>query len=142
MLVTSFTSYGTPLIRYRIGDMWELSDETCSCGCCHPVVKYIEGRQVDYLISKKHGKVSLSHLADVIKGLPNSIINMQFIQNSEDSIEILLVVDKNLFNDKDKQKIINEMTYRFGDDMEFIINLTDEIPKEKSGKYRLIKLGI
>ena len=54
MLVTGFNTHGTPLIRYRIGDMWELSNETCGCGCCFPIVRRIEGRRVDYLISKQY----------------------------------------------------------------------------------------
>lgn len=139
MLVTGFNTHGTPLIRYRIGDMWELSEDTCECGCCFPVVKRIEGRKVDYLLSKQYGKVSLSHLADVIKGLPNSIINMQFIQRDISKIEIKIIVDKNNFTESDKKKIIEEMIYRFGDDMQFDVQIVDEIAKEKSGKYSLIK---
>ena len=95
MLVTGFDTHGTPLIRYRIGDMWELSDiDSCACGSCFPLVTRIEGRKVDYLLSKQYGKVSLSHLADVIKGLPNSIINMQFLQEEPSTISINLVIDK------------------------------------------------
>ena len=139
MLVTGFNTHGTPLIRYRIGDMWELSDETCECGCSFPVVSRIEGRKVDFLVSKQYGKVSLSHLADVIKGLPNTIINMQFIQESMDGITIRLVVDPARYTDQDKKLILDEMRYRFGDDMDFLIEIVDKIDKEKSGKYSLIK---
>lgn len=139
MLVTGFNTHGTPLIRYRIGDMWELSNDTCECGCCFPVVKRIEGRKVDYLLSKQYGKVSLSHLADVIKGLPNSIVNMQFIQREISKIEVKIIVDKNNFTQEDQEKIKQELIYRFGTDMQFDIQVVDEIPKEKSGKYSLIK---
>lgn len=139
MLVTGFNTHGTPLIRYRIGDMWELSSEKCDCGSCYPVVARIEGRKVDYLVSKQYGKVSLSHLADVIKGLPNSIINMQFIQEDISKIIIKIVVDKEQFTEADKHSIKDEMCYRFGEDMVFDIQLVDKIEKEKSGKYSLIK---
>ncbi len=139
MLVTGFNTHGTPLIRYRIGDMWEMSGESCECGCCFPVVKRIEGRKVDYLMSKQFGKVSLSHLADVIKGLPNSIVNMQFVQSDLSRILIKIVVDTNNFTEVDKKKIVEEMEYRFGSDMQFEIQIVDEIAKEKSGKYSLIK---
>lgn len=139
MLVTGFNTHGTPLIRYRIGDMWELADEKCECGCCFPVVKRIEGRKVDYLLSPQYGKVSLSHLADVIKGLPNSIVNMQFVQKEATAILIKIVVDKNCFVETDTEKILEEMKYRFGNDMIFEIQIVDDIGKEKSGKYSLIK---
>ena len=93
MVVTSFLTHGTPLIRYRIGDLWEPMEGSCPCGSCHPLVRRIEGRNVDFLISPERGKISLSHLADVIKGMPNCVRNMQFIQEKSDSLRVLIVVD-------------------------------------------------
>jgi len=142
MLVTSFNSYGTPLIRYRIGDSIIFKNGKCTCGCCHPLVKEIQGRQVDYLISREKGKVSLSHLADVIKGLPNCIRNMQFIQNNLGEIDIKIVVDKSRYRVEYGELIIDEMVYRFGKKMKFNLIMVDEIPREKSGKYSLIKNNI
>jgi len=139
MLITSFTTHGTPLIRYRIGDKIKFKDGACSCGSCHPLVESIEGREVDYLISKKRGKVSLSHLADVIKGMPNNIINMQFVQDREDQIIIRLVVDNEKYIKNDEALIYKEMEYRFGNETEVIIEYVDEIKREKSGKFSLIK---
>src|SRR5690606_23230962 len=43
LVVTSFSSYGTPLIRYDIGDLIELSDKTCTCGNSNPLVVKILG---------------------------------------------------------------------------------------------------
>jgi len=142
MLVTSFNSYGTPLIRYRIGDSIIFKNGKCTCGCCHPLVKEIQGRQVDYLISREKGKVSLSHLADVIKGLPNCISNMQFIQNNLGEIDIKIVVDKSRYRVEYGALITDEMVYRFGKKMKFNLIMVDEIPREKSGKYSLIKNNI
>ena len=142
MLVTSFNTYGTPLIRYRIGDSIIFKDGKCTCGCCYPLVKEIQGRQVEYLISREKGKVSLSHLADVIKGLPNCIRNMQFIQNNLDEIDIKIVVDKSRYRVEYGKLIIDEMAYRFGKKMKFNLIMVDEIPREKSGKYSLIKNNI
>ena len=139
MLVTGFGTYGTPLIRYRIGDMWERSDEKCSCGSAYPVVKKIEGRRVDFLYATDGRKVSMSHLADVIKGLPNSIINLQFLQEKQNELIVKLVVDKNLYKKIEEQKIRNEIEYRFGRDMCTKFLYVDKIEREKSGKYALIK---
>jgi phenylacetate-CoA ligase len=139
MLVTSFTTHGTPLIRYRIGDLWEPSKGKCVCGSSHPLVKSIDGRQVEYLSSKSKGRVSLSHLADVIKGLPSSIVNVQFIQNSLDRIDVLIVLDDSIFNNAHQKKIMDQLHYRFGTDMEFNIIQVDKIDREKSGKMKLIQ---
>ena len=140
MLVTSFFTHGTPLIRYRIGDKIEFDDkQSCACGSCHPIIRHIEGRQVEFLFSKEKGKVSLSHLADVIKGLPNNILKMQFIQEIEEQIIVKMVVDKDSFQQKDENSITNEMKYRFGKKMDIVFDFVQDIPREKSGKYALIK---
>jgi phenylacetate-CoA ligase len=138
MLVTSFTSHGTPLIRYRIGDTVTLTDEQCACGHCHPLVKSIDGRKVDFLFSRERGRVSLSHLADVIKGLPNCIKEMQFIQNSLTSIRVDLVADKT-YDASAEEMIKNAMVFRFGTSVEIEIERVSVIPREASGKFALIK---
>ncbi len=139
MLVTGFRTYGTPLIRYRIGDMWEVSSQKCSCGSAYPVVEKIEGRKVDFLYASDGRKVSLSHLADVIKGLPNSIINLQFIQEKRDELIIKMVVDKKIYSSSEEAQIRKEIEYRFGSDMDIQFVYVNEIEREKSGKYALIK---
>ncbi|WP_299824167.1 hypothetical protein [uncultured Pontibacter sp.] len=142
VLVTSFSTYGTPLIRYRIGDKVTFKEGICKCGSCHPLVEKIEGRKVDFLLSKERGKISLSHLADVIKGMPNCIKNMQFVQNALESIDVNIVVDEQLYNAEHEKNIMGEMKFRFGDDANININIVDEIVKEASGKFALIKNNI
>lgn len=139
MIVTSFSTKGTPLVRYNIGDTITFKDGGCSCGSSHPLVLKIEGRKVDYLYSIEKGKISLSHLADVIKGIPNSIKKMQFVQKSKDVIDILIVVDSARYNSEHHDSILKEMEYRFGKQMTVNIEEVDEIPREKSGKFSLIK---
>lgn len=139
MVITSFTTNGTPLIRYNIEDCITFKDGVCDCGSSHPLVEKIEGRKVDYLYSISKGKISLSHLADVIKGIPNSIKKMQFVQNEKDRIIVLLMVDSNLFVEKHLDEIRNELIYRFGDKTEINIKKVKEIKREKSGKFMLIK---
>lgn len=139
MLITSFTTHGTPLIRYRIGDLVVFRDGTCTCGSSHPLVERIEGRAVDYLYSAERGRVSLSHLADVIKGLPNCVKEMQFQQEDLDEVRILLVVDEGLYDTAAEETIRSAMRYRFGEAVRFSIERVEAIPREASGKFALIK---
>lgn len=138
-VVTSFTTHGTPLIRYRIGDRMTFSNNSCSCGSSHPVVAEIEGRAADFLVLRSGRKVSLSHLADVIKGLPNSVLQMQFRQEEDDRIVVLVRVDTRCFNESHLDSIRSEMAYRFGVGSSISVNVVDEIPREASGKTPLIK---
>ena len=139
ILVTAFNTYGTPLIRYRIGDKIEFSEEKCSCGSVHPVVKAIHGRSNDYLFSKERGNINSGNMSNVIKYIPHSIKNTQFVQDKESEIVINIVIDKTKYKDSHKKKLLEEMKNRFGKEMNFIINKVDEIPREISGKFRFIK---
>lgn len=138
-LVTSFTTYGTPLIRYAIGDVVVFGTGSCACGSSHPLVERIEGRCVDYLFSPERGRVSLSHLADVIKGLPNCVKEMQFVQESRDAIIVKIVADESLFDVSAEEKILAQMRYRFGAGMDISIDRVAMISREASGKFSLIK---
>jgi len=74
--------------------------------------------------------------------MPNCIIAMQFIQDKIDEIEIKLVVDEKQYKEQHEHMILEEMKYRFGENMRFIFVKVNEIPKESSGKYRLIKNSV
>ena len=139
VLVTSFTSYGTPLIRYRIGDSIKLKEGSCTCGSAHPLVESIEGRKVEYLLSRSRGKISLSHLADVIKGVANGVREMQFIQEKIDLLRVKIVIDENYYNEAIEGKIFKEMKYRFGEDSQILLEQVEFIEREPSGKKTLVK---
>lgn len=139
ILVTSFTSHGTPLIRYDIGDEVIFSQEKCNCGSVHPIVSEVRGRKADFITTPNGNKVSLCHLADVIKGIPNCVKKVQFIQLSTIEIVVKLAVDDSAYKVEYDKKILDAMKFRFGDGMTISLKKVDDIPKEKSGKYALIK---
>jgi len=144
LIVTSFSSYGTPLIRYDIGDnvIESDSDNLCKCNSSHPIVKGIDGRKAEYLVSKERGNINLGNLSNIVKELPNCVEKIQFIQNNIDQIEIYMVIDRNLYKSEYDQLILKEMTYRFGEKMSFKLIKVRDIAREKSGKYCMIKNNI
>ena len=139
ILVTSFLNYGTPLIRYRIGDsmVFEEPNKMCECGFNTPLIKSIEGRKVDYLYSTKGAKINLGNVSNIFKNVPNTIIKSQLIQESMNHLTVKIVVDNN-FSPKHKDLLIDEIKHKFGNDMKVDIEIVDDIPREKSGKHRLI----
>ncbi|MFC2151997.1 phenylacetate--CoA ligase family protein [Bacteroidota bacterium] len=141
MIITSFTTYGTPLIRYDIGDEIELSNDTCNCGNNNPLVKQILGRINDYIYSPEIGKINLGNISNTLKGV-NGIIKFQMIQNKLDELIILAIKDEVKFKDKDEKVFINNIQDRIGNRMIIDINYVNEIPVEKSGKFRIVKNNI
>lgn len=52
VIVTNLYSYSFPIIRYKLGDIVELSDEQCTCGMNHPLIKDIVGRKGANVVGK------------------------------------------------------------------------------------------
>jgi len=140
LVVTSFSSYGTPLIRYDIGDSIALSDKTCSCGNNNPLVREILGRNDDFVYSPQNGKIHLTNIANSIKDV-KGIGKMQIIQNKLNALHFL-IVDDGGFDEKSKKLLIKNWRERVGDSMELTVEIVPTIDSEKSGKFRVIKNSI
>ena len=140
VLVTSFTTHGCPLIRYRIGDRMIFDHQaTCPCGDTSPVVKTIEGRRLDFLYTAEGARINAGNVSNLLKYLPNVVIHSQFIQNRKEEVVLLLEVDQRLFKQEYEAEIRREFAHTFGHSTNLYIRYVDEIPREVSGKYRMIK---
>lgn len=139
ILVTSFTTHGTPLIRYRIGDRIKLpqTDKQCNCGSVYPLVEKVEGRSTDYILSPTHGKVNLGNISNSTKNV-NGIIKFQVIQCRLTVVQVLVVVT-NSFDNIQQKKFKAALEERFGTELLVDLKVVDDIPIEKSGKFRLVK---
>lgn len=139
ILVTSFITHGTPLIRYRIGDRIKQAQQNkrCNCGSIFPLIEKIEGRSTDYIFSPTHGKVNLGNISNSTKNI-NGIIKFQVIQHTPETVQVLIVTNQD-FNSSEKTKFIAALTERLGDQLEIITKIVDDIPTEKSGKFRIVK---
>ena len=140
VLVTSFTTHATPLIRYRIGDRMIFDRSgSCDCGNNSPVVRSIEGRRLDFLYTAEGAKINAGNASNLLKYLPNVVIRSQFVQKEKNSVTLLLEVDKEKFHDSHLRELREEFRHKFGDNTYLNIKCVDEIPREKSGKFRMIK---
>src|SRR5690554_5180038 len=101
LVVTSFTTEATPLIRYDIGDSITLDDpdKVCGCGNNNPMVLEILGRIDYYIYSPENGKINLGNISNTLKDT-KGIQSFQVIQNSLDSLEIYIITDQSVYNDK------------------------------------------
>lgn len=144
MLVTGFSTYGTPLIRYAIGDRvtFDTSGRRCACGSSYPIVLSIEGRSMDYLQSKSNGRFTGTYLLESDE-FKNSLVSVQFVQNSLEQIDVKIVADSS-YDPRLDAVLLEELDYIFGSDMKFVLHKVAQLPKEESGKFRLIvnNLGV
>ena len=138
LVVTSFTTYGTPLIRYDIGDAIQLEDGVCSCGNNNPLVKQIMGRVDDYLYSPENGKINLGNVSNTLKDT-KGIVKFQAVQKALDTIEVRYLVDEKNFDEKSRRIFEKNWTDRFGSQMTLTLIQVESIEVEASGKFRFIK---
>ena len=131
---TNFNNELYPLVRYRTGDHVYLSNEqSCPCGRVFPVIDRIEGRVGDYLVGEDGQKIHiLNHIPKGVKGL----FAAQFIQKVKNTITILVVVDRALFDASQQDKLIKNTKEKLGKSILVSIEITDSIPRTKNGKMR------
>lgn len=143
LIVTSFTTQGTPLIRYDIGDSLTLADEptTCNCGNNNPLVKEIMGRIDDYIYSPENGKINLGNISNTLKDT-RGIVKFQVIQNELNKIELKVMSDTAEFTPSIEKVFLQNWRDRVGNKMEIELIYVEDIVVEKSGKFRIVKNNI
>lgn len=141
ILVTSFDTHGTPLIRYRIGDTMKLANEpsNCCCGAHGPEVLSIGGRSDDHLIRIDGAKINGGHVANLFKNMPNALIRAQVVQERVGEVRILLQIDESRYRNDLDGLLAAEFENAFKDSTKLRIEHVKEIPREASGKIRFIK---
>ncbi len=138
VLVTSFTTHGTPLVRYRIGDRMELTREECGCGNHNPVVRAISGREQDYIVSPERGMVGVG-LIDIFKMIPPVVKQAQVDQVSRDAIDVRLVADRAAWDPAYLDVLREGLVERVGTRMQIRFVFVDRIEPEAGGKIRYVK---
>lgn len=141
ILVTSFTTHGTPLIRYRIGDAMipENSVVRCKCGMEAPIVREIQGRSLDFLYTADGAKIFGGNVANLFKNIPNTVIRAQLVQESMEEIKVFIEVDKKRYQPEHDLLLEEEFRHKFGSNTRIRIIHTEKIDREISGKFRMIK---
>lgn len=137
LVFTSFSTHGTPLVRYAIKDNLVLSDRTCDCGNHNPLLEKIEGRINDFIYSNERGKINLGNISNCVKYV-KGIVKFQMIQSEADSVLVKVVKDPK-YTEKDEDMFQFELKERLGNDMKISFEYVPDIEREASGKYRIVK---
>ena len=143
VVVTNLHSYAMPIIRYEIGDFAIPMDEECSCGRGGYLMKAIDGRSKDVLLTSS-GKVIVSSFVpylfypDCISSEANveqyqKIKQFQVIQKTKE--EILIKIIKERESDEEEfNYILTNFKNIFGESMNIKLTFVESIPPLPSGK--------
>jgi len=137
IVVTDLDNYGFPFIRYKIGDMGIKSDEKCECGRGLPLLKSVEGRTFDIVVCPNGNYLAGTFWTILLRERIKGIDDFKLIQKQIDKLNIKLVTT-NEFNKTEKEKLLNIISNKCGEEMRVEIIKTDALEKTKSGKKRFI----
>ena len=136
IVVTHLSTNDFPFIRYKTGDIGVLGSTACKCGRGLPILLDIQGRSTDFVVASDgtvmHG-LSLIYILRDLAGVKA----FKVIQESRALTRVLLVTE-NGFPPNASQQITAGFKRRLGSDVSVLVELVDNIPAEKSGKFRYI----
>ena len=81
-VITTLTKEGTPLIRYRIGDLIQVLGNECECGRTLPLID-VKGRVEEFLVLTEGTKLYPFQVEDTLRALKEKILNYQVIREKD-----------------------------------------------------------
>lgn len=130
IVVTDLFNHAMPLIRYDTSDLG-ISDED---GGCIRSLTSLEGRMDDVLVNSKGVIISAVTLSSYMQQF-DQIERYQLIQNKDGSLEMLVVSQEENFDE-----LLQTLKEIFGEGVEISVRKVASIDKEKTGKYKEIKV--
>jgi len=139
LILTDLHNRATPLIRYDIGDH-VVPTLPCSCGRGLPAFSAVFGRAYDFVEAQDgtrfHGEFFMYHLeAARDRGVP--IRQAQFVQDEPDHV-LVRIVPAPGYETSHGRHLSAMLAANSGGRFRVDATTIDEIPRERSGKLRLI----
>lgn len=137
--VTSFHKMSTPILRYATGDVATPIDDECPCGRGLPLIKDIQGRIVDFILTR-NGRYLSPYLVTRILEHTAGVQRYKVIQNKDYSIELRLKSNCGL-----DETSIRGLQHRCEDifrDTRVNISIVDHIENEDGPKFRLVESNL
>ncbi|GAB6150666.1 phenylacetate--CoA ligase family protein [Clostridium novyi] len=138
LVVTGFNNYVVPFIRYKTADMAINTNKKCSCGREYKIIKKLDGRKQEFIITKQGTKIALTSIIfaqhfDVM----GKIKNWQIEQNNMGKIVFRIEDNSNLKGisfDEIKRKI-EQVTQN---QIDVRIEIVKKINRTNRGKYKFL----
>ncbi len=136
IVVTHLATGDFPFVRYRTGDMAVMGTEPCACGRGLPVLREVFGRSTDFVRTVSGNTMHALALIYEVRDRPG-VRAFKFVQGEDLSLELLLAAGPELTGEVEAG-IRAGILKRMGEGTVLTIRRVDEIPPEKSGKYRYV----
>ena len=137
IVVTHLATGDFPFIRYRTGDVAVMDDRVCACGRGLPMLKEIQGRTTDFVLTHDGAVMHGLALIYILRDLPN-VRSFKVVQHSRLRTEVLLVTESGRLEKSLSDHIVDGFKKRLGALVDIDLKVVDQIAPEKSGKFRYI----
>jgi phenylacetate-CoA ligase len=135
IIATGFADYGMPLIRYKTGDSAILANTKCKCGRHSTVLLDIEGRVEDTILTPEGAEIKRF---DYLFKDTKNIIEAQVYQEELNRVVIRIVKGEG-YSEKEETYLREKFKKMYSKTMVVDFEYFDEIPREKSGKFKAVK---
>jgi phenylacetate-CoA ligase len=136
IVVTHMATDDFPFVRYRTGDVAVASGRRCACGRGLPILDEVHGRSTDFIRTAGGNQMHALALIYEVRDKPG-VRAFKIIQAEDLSVELLLVGGQELTTDVEAQ-IREGLMRRMGPGTVLTVRRVNDIPPEKSGKYRYV----
>lgn len=138
IVATGLNKFICPLIRYRTMDLAVPITAMCECGRNYPLLKRVEGRLQELVVTRDGRVVTLTALifAQHFEAF-SKIKEMQLVQKTEGEITVNMVKSSQ-YSVNDEKEILSKMQRAVGKGLDISFDYVNHIPRTKSGKYRFL----
>jgi phenylacetate-CoA ligase len=136
IVVTHMGTRDFPFIRYRTGDVAVKSRRACACGRGLPMLEEIQGRSTDFVVAADGTVMHGLSLIYILRDLAG-IRSFKVVQESREHTRVLLITEPS-FSSESTAAIVSGFKRRLGAEVRIDVDLVDDIPPERSGKFRYI----
>jgi phenylacetate-CoA ligase len=137
IVATGFHTGIFPFIRYKTGDVATYSSQRCACGRNSLLLKSVDGRVQDFMVSRTKRLVPLMGVLQLIAKSSSNMKEYQLYQDREGEL-ILHIVKKEGFSEDDVRRIRENFQTRLGDEFSVSLRYADSIPRTSRGKYQFL----
>ncbi|MCX5829827.1 MAG: hypothetical protein NTV58_17805 [Deltaproteobacteria bacterium] len=138
LVLTNLDNYGMPFIRYKVGDLAVLANETCSCGRHWATLKKIAGRTADLITTPTGGALLVPSFfgSSLISQLPK-IQQYQIAKVTPNRITIRIQASPHL-SQVELDLIRRQIAPHLEGKIEYDIEQVEKIALTKAGKFKLV----
>jgi len=137
VLITDFHNYGTPFIRYQIGDLAEAKAGNCPCGRGLPLLSTVHGRIPDTIQTPDGKLISGIFFPHLLKEF-DWIDEFQVIQKELDRVIVKLVAPHQAAAEKGLPQLRHQILNVLGSTVRLDFEFVTEIPRNATGKHRAV----